>query len=241
MTARRIVLVHGAWAGGWVWKDVVAELTQVGHVVTAPTLTGLGDRSHLMDDDVGLSTHIDDIVGHIEFDDLTDVDLVGWSYGGMVITGVIARVPHRIRSACYLDAFVPHNGQSLADMSTGKTGAVARQYAEARTPFPIREPEYFGVTDEAVLAYVRPRLRPQPWKAMVEPVVALDEMPEHVALSYVLCTEPENASFRAIYERLSVDARWRTHELATNHFAALCDPSGVTRLITDRVATTAPG
>ncbi len=241
MTARRIVLVHGAWAGGWVWKDVVAELTQLGHVVTAPTLTGLGDRSHLLDDDVGLSTHIDDIVGHIEFDDLTDVDLVGWSYGGMVITGVIARVPRRIRSACYLDAFFPRNGQSLADMSTGNTGTVARQYAEAHTPFPIRGPEYFGVTDEAVLSYARPRLRPQPWKAMVEPVVALDEPPEHVALSYVLCTDHENASFRAIYERLSIDPRWNTHELATNHFAPLTDPLGVTRLITDRVATTAPG
>ena len=233
------MLVHGAWAGGWVWNEVVAELTRLGHVVTAPTLTGLGDRSHLLADDVGLSTHIDDIVGHIEFDDLTDVDLVGWSYGGMVITGVIARVPNRIRSACYLDAFVPRNGQSLADMSLGMTGAVARQHADARTPFPSREPEYFGVTDEAVLAYARPRLRPQPWKAMVEPVVALDEMPTHIVTSYVLCTDHESAPFRATYERLSVDPRWNTHELATNHFAPLTDPLGVARVIVDPVATTA--
>ena len=241
MTPQRIVLVHGAWAGGWVWKDVVAELTRLGHVVTAPTLTGLGDRSHLLSDDIGLRTHVDDIVGHIEFDDLTDVDLVGWSYGGMVITGVIARVPSRIRSACYLDAFVPVNGQSLAVMSPGQTGAVARQYAEARTPFPIRDPEYFGVTDEAVLAFVRPRLRPQPWKAMVEPVVALDEVPEHIALSYVLCTDHETASFRAVYDQVRHDPRWTTHELATNHFAPLTDPLGVTRAIADPIATAAPG
>ncbi len=241
MTARRIVLVHGAWAGGWVWKDVVAELARVGHDATAPTLTGLGDRSHLLDDAVGLGTHVDDIVGHIERDDLTDVDLVGWSYGGMVITGVIARVPNRVRSACYLDAFVPDNGQSLADLSLGRTAAMARENEAARRPFPIRQPEDFGVADQAVIDYCRPRLRPQPWRAMVEPVNALPAPPAHIALSYVLCTEHEGAPFRATYDRVRQDPRWTTHELATNHFAPLTDPLGVTRVIVDTIATTAPG
>ena len=231
MTSRRVVLVHGAWFGGWVWKDVAAELASLGYTVNAPTFTGLGERSHLLGDDVGLSTHVDDIVAIIEFDDLTDVDLVGWSYGGMVITGVIARVPDRIRSACFLDAFVPGDGQSLADMSTGRTGDVAREHEAARRPFPIREPEYFGVTDEAILAYCRPRLRPQPWKAMVEPVVALPVLPSHIALSYLLCVDHENATFQSIYERLKVDPRWTTGQLATNHVAPLTDPTGVTKWI----------
>ncbi len=212
----------------------------MGYHATAPTLTGLGERAHLLNDAVGLSTHIDDIVGHIEFEDLTNVGLVGWSYGGMVITGVIARVPDRIRSALYLDAFVPDDGQCLADLSAGRTGAVARENEAARRPFPIRQPEYFGVTDESVLAYCRPRLRPQPWKAMVEPVAALPELPDHVALSYVLCTESETASFRTTYDRLKLDPRWTTYELATNHFAPLTDPIGVTGLIA-RSATTARG
>jgi len=97
------------------------------------------------------------------------------------------------------------------------------------------------VTDEAVLAYCAPRLRPQPWKAMVEPVIALADFPEHVTLSYVICTEPENASFRAVYDRLRTDPRWETHELATTHFAPLTNPDGVSRLIARDRATKAPG
>ena len=240
MTQPPIVLVHGAWCGGWVWRDVVAGLAHMGHTVTAPTLTGLGERTHLLNNDVGLSTHVDDIVGHIEFEDLTDVDLVGWSYGGMVITGVVARIPNRIRSLCYLDAFLPVNGQCLADLAAGATGPMARECEASRVPLPIRTAESFGVTDEAVLAYCGPRLRPQPWKAMVEPVVAA-EFPDHVALSYVLCTDPESASFRAIHDRLRLDDRWSIHELATTHFAPLTDPVGVTRLIAESRSTTARG
>ncbi|MEP7045725.1 MAG: alpha/beta hydrolase [Ilumatobacteraceae bacterium] len=239
--ARQFVLVHGAWCGSWVWRDVVEQLAGLGHRAAAPTLTGLGERSHLLSDDVGLTTHVDDIVGHIEFEDLTDVDLVGWSYGGMVITGVLARIPQRIRSAFYLDAFVPTDGQSLADLSLGRSSAMAHEHEAARTPFPIREPQYFGVTDEAVLDYCRPRLRPQPWKTMVEPVAALAEAPAHVALSYVLCRGSENPSFRAIYDRLSGDPRWTMHTLTTNHFAPLTDPGGVTRLITAPGPTPTPG
>jgi pimeloyl-ACP methyl ester carboxylesterase len=235
-----IVLVHGAWCGGWVWRDVVIGLADMGRTATAPTLTGLGERAHLLNDDVGLGTHVDDIVGHIEFEDLTDVDLVGWSYGGMVITGVIARIPDRIRSLCYLDAFVPVNGQCVADLAAGPTGSMAREYEASRIPFPIRTAESFGVTDEAVLAYCAPRLRPQPWKAMVEPVVATD-FPDHVALSFVFCTQPESGSFRAIRDRLSSDDRWRFHELATTHFAPLTDPVGVTRLIAESGSTTTRG
>jgi pimeloyl-ACP methyl ester carboxylesterase len=214
-----------------VWRDVVAELLALGHAVTAPTLTGLGDRDGERSDNVGLSTHVDDIVGHIEAEDLTDVDVVGWSYGGMVITGVIARIQHRIRSALYLDAFVPENGQSLVDQSVGRTAEIARESEAARRPFPIRQPEYFGVRDEAVLNYCRPLLRAQPWRTMVEPAVALAAPPDHIALSYLLCTESEIPSFRAIYERLKPDLRWATGELASNHFAPLTDPIGVVQWI----------
>jgi pimeloyl-ACP methyl ester carboxylesterase len=234
MVMRTFVLVHAGWVGGWAWRDVVERLQAQGHRASAVTLTGLGERAHLLGDEVGLSTHVEDVVGHIEMEDLASVDLVGWSYGGMVVTGVLARIPERIRSVSWLDAFVPGDGESLADLSLGSTGALAREHEAARRPFPVRDPEEFGVTDPDVLAFCRPRLRPQPWRTMVEPVVALPEIPAHVSLRYVLCTQwHEPAVFRDTYERLRRDPRWITRELAANHFAPITDADGTVRALTD--------
>jgi pimeloyl-ACP methyl ester carboxylesterase len=105
-TKHTYVLVAGAWHGGWVWRDVIPGLRKLGHAVTAPTLTGLGERRQNGTNDTDLSTHIDDVIAHIEMEGLQSVTLVGWSYGGMVITGVAARIPDKIKSMIYLDAFV---------------------------------------------------------------------------------------------------------------------------------------
>jgi pimeloyl-ACP methyl ester carboxylesterase len=91
-----VVLVHGAWAGGWVWKKIIPLLRAAGHEVHATTATGLGDRVHLADPAVDLDTHITDVVNLLEFEELTEVTLVGWSYGGVIITGVAERVPDRL-------------------------------------------------------------------------------------------------------------------------------------------------
>src|SRR4029453_13164243 len=109
------VLVHGAWHGGWCWKRVAALLRQAGHEVFAPTLTGLGERAHLMSAAIDLHTHIQDILNVLQWEELSDVVLCGHSYGGMVISGVADRVPERIPSLVYVDAFVPRDGQSLVD------------------------------------------------------------------------------------------------------------------------------
>ncbi|MBD8091465.1 alpha/beta hydrolase [Pseudomonas fluorescens] len=106
------VLVAGAWHGAWVWRDVIPVLRGMGHAVSAPTLSGLGERRHTADACVGLGTHIEDVVAHIVMEDLHAVTLVGWSYGGMVTTGVAARLPGRIQSLIYLDAFVPEPGKA---------------------------------------------------------------------------------------------------------------------------------
>ena len=101
------VLVHPAWFGGWSWRKVVPLLVEAGHSVHTPTLTGLGERSHLATPEIGLGTHIDDVVQILEFEDLHDVILVGSSSSGAVITGVADRAPERIAKVVYLDAFVP--------------------------------------------------------------------------------------------------------------------------------------
>ena len=110
------VLVHGAWAGGWYWKRVRPLLTAAGHDVFTPTLTGLGERAHLATPDIGLETHIRDVLGVLTYEDLSDVVLVGHSCGGIVITGVAERAPGRLAHLVYLDAYVPADGQSFLDL-----------------------------------------------------------------------------------------------------------------------------
>ena len=113
------VLVHGATAGGWEWKSTGKFLTDDGHTVYRATLTGLGEREHLNSPDIDLQTHINDVVNLILYEDLHDVVLTGHSYGGMVITGVIDRIPERIRHVVYLDAAVPDDGMSIWDLFGG--------------------------------------------------------------------------------------------------------------------------
>lgn len=107
------VLVHGAWHGGWCYRDVASELRANGHTVFAPTLTGLGERSHLNGQNITLETHIRDVCGVIEAEELSNVVLCGHSYGGLVITGVADRMSSRVRTMVYLDAFIPEHEQSL--------------------------------------------------------------------------------------------------------------------------------
>ena len=110
------VLVHGAWHGGWCWPRVAEPLRRAGHQVFTPTLTGLGERAHLLDPQVNLITHVRDVVGVIEAEELDQIILCGHSYGGMVITGAADAVRRgRIDSLVYLDAFVPEPDQSLID------------------------------------------------------------------------------------------------------------------------------
>jgi len=121
-TARTFVLVHGAWHGGWCWRRVSDQLEKRGHKVFAPTMTGLGERSHLLDPKVNLATHVTDIVNVIKWESLSNIVLVGHSYGGVIISGVAEQVPEAIGSIVYLDAFVPENGQE----SNLLVGALAR-------------------------------------------------------------------------------------------------------------------
>ena len=110
------VLVHGSWAGSVVWRELAPRLRKAGHDVYAPTLTGIGARKHLLSREIDLNTHIQDVIGVIDDADLSDIVLVGNSYGGMVISGVADRLPEKVASLIYLDAFVPENGQSLLSL-----------------------------------------------------------------------------------------------------------------------------
>src|SRR3954447_6789466 len=165
------VLVHGAWLGGWVWKEVAALLREAGHEVYTPTLTGLGERSHLANREIGLDTHICDVVQVLEYEDLWDVVLVGHSYGGMVITSVADCVPDRLAHLVYLDAFVPDDGQSLHDLVPTDGSTRDREMARREGDgwrIPLEEPWCMGTND--VLRWMHPYPTDQPLRSFDQPL-----------------------------------------------------------------------
>jgi pimeloyl-ACP methyl ester carboxylesterase len=119
------VLVHGGWVGAWCWSRVAKSLTARQHEVVAPTLTGLGERSHLLNPEIDLETHILDVVNRMKWQELRDVVLVGHSYGGMVVSGVAEWMEKSIASIVMLDAFFPADGQSLVDLQPAPCGRLS--------------------------------------------------------------------------------------------------------------------
>ena len=163
------VLVHGAWHGAWCWRRVVRLLTRNGHEAFAPTLTGVGERSHLLAPAVGLDTHVLDVVNEMKWKELRNVVLVGHSYGGMVISGVAEKMEKSIASFVMLDAFMPENGQAMIDMQPPAarepiTGGGTR--GRCHTLPPRSAAELFKV-NEKDRAWVDAQCTPQPIKCFL--------------------------------------------------------------------------
>ncbi len=167
------VLVHGAWHGGWCWKKVVPLLRKAGHEVFTPTLTGLGERRHLLTPDVDLTTHVRDILGVLEYEDLQGVILVGHSSGGMVISGVAEQAGTRVAHLVYLDAFLPEEGKALRDYLSMDLAAmldeVVRMHGDGWRQPPLSL-EDLGVTGSDDVAWMSPRLGDHPYKTVNQPV-----------------------------------------------------------------------
>jgi pimeloyl-ACP methyl ester carboxylesterase len=218
------VLVHGGWSGGWLWRYVAPALRERGHVVTTPTLTGLGERRHLGNETATLSTHIEDIVAHIEMEGFQDVTLVSHSYGGMVATGTLARIPDSIRSMIHLDAFVPEDGKSLIDCCSPERQAQYMIYKGEDRPVPPLPLSYFGITDPALVDFITPKLVNQPWRTFFEPVKVIPR-PSHVRMSYVRCfsCQPSVVGFRR--KRFS-DCVWAFAQESANDLRFRCKNPG---------------
>ncbi|HEX4791777.1 MAG TPA: alpha/beta hydrolase, partial [Actinospica sp.] len=176
-TAPTYLLVHGAWHSGECWERVVPLLAaSTGHRVLAPTLTGYGDKAHLLGPEVGLDTHVDDIVGLILEEDLSDVVLVGHSYAGLVISSVANEVPERVAHLVYLDAMVPLHDETALDVMPGTRHlidlAVKSDSGWRIPPMPELPPPLglFGVTDPADIAWLRTMLSDQPARCLEQPV-----------------------------------------------------------------------
>src|SRR5829696_4722487 len=162
-----IVLVHGAYAGGWIWRKVIPLLREAGHDVYATTATGMGDRVHLADPAINLDTYITDVVNVLKFEDLHEVTVVGWSFGGTIITGVAEQVPERLARLVYFDANMPTDGQSNYDFLGRNDEFVGSQYRYGQE---IGMPGFEPVPTDAIqsltkdpadAAWLRERLVPQ--------------------------------------------------------------------------------
>jgi pimeloyl-ACP methyl ester carboxylesterase len=225
------VLVHGAWRGSFGFRHIRRALQHAGHDATAPSLTGLGERAHLASPQVTLRTHVQDVVNHILYEDLHDIVLVGYSYGGAVVTGCLEHVHDRVRELVYLDAFVPADGQSLADL-----------LGLPKLPMSLGEDHYLRALprefdDPAEAAFQQERALAHPLATAYDPIALhqpLEEFP--FGRTYVKGTgnDPDElgeSSFRATAERARESDRWRYREIDTNHMLLANRPQEVTALL----------
>lgn len=217
------VLVHGAWAGGWEWKQVGERLQGHGHNVYRATLTGQGERVHLARPDTDLNTHITDVVNLILFEDLHDVVLTGHSYGGMVITGVVDRIPDRIKRVVYIDAAVPENGET-ANVAIGRPNQPPGTQAAMNPPGwpypPDRTPPY---------------IVPQPWGAFNTPLVLKQsDVAVRIPTTYILTVDkgnrPEQDMFYRAYQRAQARG-WKTRIMEGDHVVNISQPAALVELL----------
>jgi pimeloyl-ACP methyl ester carboxylesterase len=223
------VLVHGATAGGWEWKSTGKFLTDDGHTVYRATLTGLGERMHLNSTDVDLQTHINDVVNLILFEDLKDVVLTGHSYGGMVITGVIDRIPERIRHVVFLDAAVPDDGMSLWQLFGGDGPRDPERFKDGFMQVPWVKP---GATP--------PHSVKQSIKCFNQPVSYKNPAALKLPVTYVaFVPKDKSAEERAKTDKSwqrAVARGWTIRTFPGGHVAQQEDPRGVATLIEQSVS-----
>jgi pimeloyl-ACP methyl ester carboxylesterase len=222
------VLVHGAWHGGWCWRFVRPLLE--GHAVFTPSLTGLGDRRHLARPDIDLETHIADVVSLLEMEDLSDVILVGHSYGGMVVTGAADRVPARIARLVYLDAFVPEDGKCLLDYVVPERAA--RMRAEGEKAGSVAPPplSLWGVTEQKHIDFIKPREARHPFGTMVQKI-KLEGNTDHLAKTFIYCSSPATGSFDQFAAKYRDAPSWKFYQLATGHDAMILMPERTAELL----------
>jgi pimeloyl-ACP methyl ester carboxylesterase len=210
------LVAHGAWSAGWAWKKMHPLMAGRGHRLLTPTYTGLGERAHHASPDVDLDTHIADILGVIEMEDLNGFVLIGHSYGGMVATGVAARACGRVAKLVYLDAFAPRDGDSVFSLTPDREQAVRAQLAKDGDGWKITPNPLPPDTAAADQAWAMPRRLPQPFKTF-EQKLALPggelTLPRH----YIYATRhPPDDRFRQFLERARREG-WGTSEIDASH------------------------
>jgi pimeloyl-ACP methyl ester carboxylesterase len=238
------VLVHGACHGGWCWSRVRGQLHDRGHRVFTPTLTGLGERCHLLSADITLGTHIDDVVNVIRWEDLDDVILVGHSYAGWVISGAAERVLPRLASLVFVDAAVPDDGQSIVTQSRPEMAERIRAVHTAGG-LALGGPSaaVYGVKDPADQAWVDSKLTDHPVGTYFS-TIALTGARERVPRkTFVLATGYGEGAARARFgsyrDRVAKTPGWRIREIAASHDVMIDAPDELVKVLLEEAAASA--
>jgi len=231
-----VVLAHGAWSAAWAWKKMRPLLRAAGHDFFSPTYTGLGERAHLARPEIDLDTHIQDVLAVLEFEDLTDVTLLGHSYGGMVATGVADRARSRMGRVVYIDAFAPRDGQSLFDLVGPKVEANMRAGAAKDgdgwlLPINPMPPD----TAPEDVAWATPRRRKQPIRTFEQKIklTSPDTPPRHYI--YAKRSGPGDV-FRQFGEHARSETGWRYHEIDASHNPHITCPDVLMQLLSEIMA-----
>jgi pimeloyl-ACP methyl ester carboxylesterase len=226
------VLVHGAWTGAHGFHKVRPLLQAGGHGVFTPSLTGIGERAHLASPQIGLSTHVQDVVNAVLYEDLTDITLLGFSYGGMVVTGAIADIGDRVRHLVFLDAFVPSHGESI-DTIVGRPPQPPSEVGAEW--FVAPPPRQFDDTADEL--WGERRRTPQPVRCFTEPVALrqpLEAFPftrTYIKATAEATTAPGSDAFWAAADRAKASPDWRYREIATDHMVTTNRPQHLADLL----------
>ena len=233
------LLIHGAWHSGQCWELVTPLLEAAGHRAFAPSLTGYGDKAHLLGPEVGLETHVDDVVALIDELDLTDVVLVGHSYAGLVISSVANRVPERVTHLVYLDAMVPEDGESALDVQP-VTSYMIEQAANTAEPWrippmPESPPPFglFGVTDPADIAWLRTLISDQPVLCLQQPAHLDNPATSAIPRTHIHCTgaKPAGVTRRPVPPTQPNGTPAQVWELPTGHDCMITMPLELSELL----------
>ena len=231
------VLVHGAWHGAWCWRKLLPLIWSAGHRAFAVDLTGLGARRHLARHDVGLSTHVQDVVATLEAEELQRAVLVGHSYAGMVITGVAERAGSRLAALVYLDAVVPRSGERWSSTHTPATQAERRAAIAEHGGIAAPDPSVFGLTGDD-REWVARRQCDQPGGCYDEALHFDEARWRALTRHFIDCNAPALPTIAASRERARSDPSWRVSTLATGHDPMISAPIELASLLGEIAATT---
>ncbi len=230
----------GAFQGGWVYARVARLLRDAGHDVYTPTLTGLGERSHLAHHAINLDTHIQDIVSVFKHEDITDAILCGHSYGGMVITGVAGEIGERIRTLVYIDAYAPADGQSLLDITGPEMAlAVLDQATRSDGMIPPIPAAMFNVNEDDA-AWVDAMSTAQPLATFVQGVRTGVETNSVANRTYVFAAANGGDWFVSTHARLEDHPQWKVHSLPCGHSIMLDSPRELGSLLLEEASWREP-